>query len=141
MTGHLIGVAVFIFRGAKVLVGQRLNSHGAGTWAFAGGTIDVGEDPADAAVREVREETSIVLDRRELSPYSFSFTHEPDTGRRYTTLYYSTVYWGSAEPVVMEPSKCAEWRWVLPHMMPRPLFAPLHSLAKHNPSFRALIKE
>jgi len=38
------------------------NSYGKGHWTFPGGAVDRGEDPADAAIREVREEVGIALD-------------------------------------------------------------------------------
>lgn len=40
-----------------VLLGQRRDQHPA--WTFPGGKIEPGESPADAVVREVREETGI----------------------------------------------------------------------------------
>jgi len=37
------------------------NSYGNAQWTFPGGAIDRGEQPADAAIREVREEVGISL--------------------------------------------------------------------------------
>jgi 8-oxo-dGTP diphosphatase len=44
-----------------VLVARRAEAqHLPGAWEFPGGTIDDGEEPADAALRELREETGLV---------------------------------------------------------------------------------
>ncbi|HAH31267.1 MAG TPA: hypothetical protein DCL44_03015 [Elusimicrobia bacterium] len=46
------------------------------TWEFPGGTVDQGESPAEAAKREVEEETGLIV--RELI---YLGKHHPDTGR------------------------------------------------------------
>lgn len=49
----------FIFHGADVLLICRKHPPAAGYWNAIGGKIDRGEDPLEAAVREVREEAGI----------------------------------------------------------------------------------
>jgi 8-oxo-dGTP diphosphatase len=47
-------------RGGSILVAQRAgDQHLPSTWEFPGGKIDEGEEPADAALRELREETGL----------------------------------------------------------------------------------
>jgi 8-oxo-dGTP pyrophosphatase MutT (NUDIX family) len=67
---HLeIGVVdVFVLRGAagdlKVLVLRRgEGTRCTGAWETVHGRIDVGEEPQDAAIREVREETGLEISR------------------------------------------------------------------------------
>jgi len=46
----------------KLLLVRRRNEPDAGLWGFPGGHVDLGETGLDAAVRELREETSIVAE-------------------------------------------------------------------------------
>jgi 8-oxo-dGTP diphosphatase len=47
--------------GAEVLLGLKKSGFGAGKWVGLGGHIEDGEKPAAAAVREVQEESSLVV--------------------------------------------------------------------------------
>ncbi len=54
----LPGVLAIVFDDAgRVLLNRRSDN---GKWAVVGGAVDPGEEPADAAVREVLEETGII---------------------------------------------------------------------------------
>jgi mutator protein MutT len=69
MTAFEIGVVdVFVFRGTpadgEVLVMRRAaGTRCTGAWEIVHGRIEAGERPEDAAVREVREETGLAVDR------------------------------------------------------------------------------
>lgn len=51
--------AAFIEEDNRVLVTKRANGQFAGYWEFPGGKIEEGETPAEAIVREIREELGI----------------------------------------------------------------------------------
>ncbi|QAY61149.1 NUDIX domain-containing protein [Microbacterium protaetiae] len=53
----LVGVTAVVFRGDRVLLGRRADN---GERQPVSGIVEPGEEPADAAVREVREEAGIV---------------------------------------------------------------------------------
>jgi 8-oxo-dGTP diphosphatase len=60
-----IALAIVVRRG-RVLVAKRAEGqHLAGAWEFPGGKIGDGEEPADAALRELREETGLEADKAE----------------------------------------------------------------------------
>jgi 8-oxo-dGTP pyrophosphatase MutT (NUDIX family) len=53
----------------RVLLGRRADT---GNWSLPGGIIDPGEQPADAAVREVFEETGVIAEPEALTSISVS---------------------------------------------------------------------
>ncbi len=54
-----VAAAAVIQEEGKVLLVQRSNSPEKGTWTLPAGYVDAGEDPREAAIREVAEETGL----------------------------------------------------------------------------------
>jgi 8-oxo-dGTP pyrophosphatase MutT (NUDIX family) len=78
---------VFVVReadGPRVMLQQRSAfSHEGGTWSCAGGAIDEGESPLDAALREASEEVGdLPVDHRVIGEYVF----RPAIDWSYTTV-------------------------------------------------------
>lgn len=121
-----VGVAVLIRNPeGKVLFGLRKGDHGGGTWSLPGGHVDFGEEPEDAARREVMEETGLavgVVSKHVALPYVNS--HFRETGKQYITLYFEAQFLGG-KPLLMEPEKCERWEWFDPATPPSPLFEPI----------------
>lgn len=124
-----VGVSCIIIKGDKVLLGKRKGSHGAGTWAFPGGHLELYEEPEDAARREVLEETGLKVS----TPRFGSFTNDlfAEEGRHYITLHYVCSY-ESGEPGAMEPEKCEGWEWFGWDELPEPLFPSVKKLKERN---------
>jgi ADP-ribose pyrophosphatase YjhB (NUDIX family) len=55
-----LGALAVVLRGDHALLVQRKNPPDAGTWGYAGGHVEFGETFAEAAVRELHEETGVV---------------------------------------------------------------------------------
>lgn len=120
-----VGVTTIILnKHGHVLMGLRKGDHGGGTWSFPGGHQEMGEEPIDAARREVMEETGLEL--LKLEPFSavpYTSTKFEETGKQYITLWF--VGFVDTQDVVVprEPEKCACWIWVDTKNLPRPLFS------------------
>ena len=59
-THPLPGIITIILRHGKFLLVQRAREPDQGKWACPGGLIEVGETAAQAALRELAEETGII---------------------------------------------------------------------------------
>lgn len=130
-----VGVSVRVCFEGQVLMGLRRGSHGHGTWSFPGGHIEFGEDPSEAASREVFEETGLKIRPEDMSRLDWTNDYFEDLGLHYITIYY-TVDLGSVdfegEVALMEPTKCDRWEWF--HEPPGELFLPIRNLLNQNPT-------
>ncbi|WP_045382335.1 nucleotide triphosphate diphosphatase NUDT15 [Vibrio campbellii] len=124
-----VGVATIILRDGAILLGERIGSHGANTWATPGGHLELGESIEDCAKREVLEETGLIVDSIE----KFTFTNDifEKEGKHYVTLFVVASS-TSGEPQVTEPDKCKQWKWCRLDDLPEPLFLPLINLLKED---------
>jgi ADP-ribose pyrophosphatase YjhB (NUDIX family) len=59
---HKVAAGVLVEHGGKVLLVRRRMRPGQGLWTFPAGFVDFDEDPAEAAVRECREETGLEVE-------------------------------------------------------------------------------
>lgn len=55
----VVGVGAVIVRDGRVLLVRRANAPSRGRWSVPGGTVELGETLAEAAIREVREECRV----------------------------------------------------------------------------------
>jgi 8-oxo-dGTP diphosphatase len=94
-------------RGGSVLVARRPESqHVGGAWEFPGGKVENGEEPADAALRELREETGLAA--ATASPL-LVFVHDyPDRRLR----FHAFVVTDASGEVATDGGRA--FQWVLP---------------------------
>jgi len=77
--GPQTAVGVIVFRDDKVLLVKRANCPGQGLWAIPGGRVELGETLKEAARREVREETGVIISSKE-PIYVFEVIERDDEG-------------------------------------------------------------
>ena len=129
-----VGIAAIVLKNDEVLLGKRKGTHGAGTWSFPGGKLDLWENPRDCARRETKEEAGLDIEVIAHNPVAITNDLFFQDGKHYLTLYYRARY-VSGEPRVMEPERCEEWKWFKWGYLPNNLFLCVDNLIKsgYNP--------
>jgi len=109
---YRIGVAVFV-ENPKLnayLIGKRKGSLDSGNWGLPGGHMEPNETIEECAKRELLEETGLEI--KNIKHVTFTDDNYPAECKRYITLFVSAqVKDNNAEPKLMEPEKCEEWKW------------------------------
>src|ERR1700720_4416127 len=62
----LVGVGAVIIENARVLLVKRAHPPLEAQWSIPGGVLEVGEMVREAAIREVREETGLIVEAGDL---------------------------------------------------------------------------
>ncbi len=111
----VINAAVFNEHEQLLLV-QRLDR---GTWFLPGGWADVGYTPSDIAVKEVREETGLIVEPLRLIAVLDGFRHRFSLGIPFYCLVYECqVLGGELRPL---PHECRDARFFGEKELPEPL--------------------
>ncbi|MFT7615439.1 MAG: 8-oxo-dGTP diphosphatase [Candidatus Woesearchaeota archaeon] len=122
-----VGVGVFIVKDKQILMGQRINAHGDGTWSLPGGHLEFFETFEDCAKREVKEETGLyITDVTFITTTNDLFRAE---NKHYVTIFVKAKY-SKGIVEIKEPNKCLRWDWFSWDDLPTPLFLPLENLKK-----------
>ena len=109
--GPIVGVGAVIIRRGKILLEKRGNDPGRGKWSVPGGIVELGENPEQAVIREVQEETGLVVDAPELIDVVSSVTLDESGNVKYHFVivnYIVKLEGGTARAA----SDAAELEWV-----------------------------
>jgi 8-oxo-dGTP diphosphatase len=138
-----VGFGVMMLRNGKVLLGRRhvdptkadSELHGEGTWTMPGGKLEYGESFEEGAIREVKEETGMILKSSEV----ICVNNDKNEHAHFVTIgIFSEDFEG--EPVVMEPDEITEWKWFDLSNVPSPLFFPSERVLENYKQGKFYIK-
>jgi ADP-ribose pyrophosphatase YjhB (NUDIX family) len=103
-------VSAAIIRDGKVLIVRRARSPAAGLYTLPGGGVELGETLLDAVVREVREETALVVEPGALAGYREAIARDGE-GRieRHFVILPFAARWIAGEPVLSDELSEAVW--------------------------------
>lgn len=117
-----VGVGIFVIRDGKILLGKRKKNPGKGTWQLPGGKMEFSESPEQCAIRELKEETSLIGKNPKPLTWVNSF-FENDGIHFISLLMIITDFEGT--PTNIEPEACEGWEWFTLGSLPEPLFLSL----------------
>jgi len=112
-----IGVNIFLIKDGQILLGKRLSKAGFGTWGLPGGHLEPGENLAEAAKRELYEETGIKVSQLEF----LQLINNPEQDEHYIQINFIAKEW-LGEPELKEPEKCERWEWFDLENLPTEIF-------------------
>ncbi|KFF58587.1 hypothetical protein JF66_17465 [Cryobacterium sp. MLB-32] len=114
----LTGVTAVVLRGPDILLVRRVDT---GEWTPVTGIIDPGEEPADAAVREVREEADVVAlaERLVWVHVLDEIVYANGDQARYLDLVF-VCRWLSGTPAPADGENTAARWWPLTDLPPMP---------------------
>lgn len=116
-----VGVGVIVMKDDKILLGKRINKHGAGMWALPGGKMEYGESFTSVCKREVLEEAGLHISLLADVPLLVTNDIFDEHELHFVTLFFVATYVaGGLE--LKEPEKCSEWEWFKSEFPPSPLF-------------------
>lgn len=119
----ILGVGIMLINPeGQVLLGKRIKADETLTWCFPGGKMDLGETYAQAAVRELYEETDLLVDVARMQAFCvMTNTVAP----RCNTTMGMTLEIQSEEVQqikITEPHIFEIWQWFDLDQLPVPLF-------------------
>jgi len=121
------GLGVILEKDGKILLGMRHPDpdkadsafRSAGEWCLPGGKIDFGETLEECAIREVKEETGIIIkDPKVISIHNCKNEHA-----HFLTAGVIACEW-DGEAHVAEPDEIIEWKWFDIKNLPYPRYFP-----------------
>lgn len=105
-----VGVGAIVIHAGRVLMVKRAKPPEQGKWSLPGGSLDLGETCAEAAIREVMEETGIIAEAVSVLTAVDRIDHDANGAVQYHYLLVDVVArYVSGEPVAGDDALAAAW--------------------------------
>jgi 8-oxo-dGTP diphosphatase len=126
----VVGVALIVRKNYQILLHKRIGKHAPGTWSCPGGHLEMWEEFAEAALRELKEEAGPVevTEPVLLTVCNTMFKSED----KHSITIFLVSDWISGEPKVTEPDKCEEWLWFDYDNLPEPLMLGIQKIKEQK---------
>jgi len=106
----LLGACTAIWQDSKILLAKRAAAPNEGTWAMPGGLVEAGERLEEAAIREVCEETGLVVSNLVFNRFFEIITHD---GNRKVERHYVLAMFAtrsvSGTPIAGDDAAAVGW--------------------------------
>ncbi len=111
--GSVVKQAVFVFvwrRGRGLWMRRAGTNFMNGFYGPPSGHVEEGESPRQAGVREVFEETALVIKPEDLCFSHVRFRRDAESGIRWINYFFDATKW-EGEAIIAEPDKCDHLIW------------------------------
>ena len=113
----LVGVGAIIIEADRVLLVKRAHPPIQGQWSIPGGVLEVGEMVREAAVREAREETGLIVEPGELLGVYDRILRDPENRVQYHYVLIDFLCRRTGGEL-LAASDAAEVRWFTREELP-----------------------
>jgi 8-oxo-dGTP diphosphatase len=113
----LVGIGAIIIEGDHIVLVKRAHPPIQGHWSIPGGVLEVGEMVREAAVREAREETGLIVEPGELLGVYDRILHDAE----HRVQYHYVLVDFLCRPIggeLLAASDAAEVRWFISEELP-----------------------
>ena len=105
-----LAVSAAIVRDGKILVVRRARAPAHGLYSLPGGVVEVGETLEEAVTREVREETSMIIEPVALAGFREAIMRDADSRvERHFIILCFAARWRAGEVLLNEELDEARW--------------------------------
>ncbi|HOO68427.1 MAG TPA: NUDIX domain-containing protein [Bacilli bacterium] len=94
----------------EILLGRRINKYGAGTYCFPGGRLQKGETFEQCIIRELMEETGLIIKEEDIEIINIANTIDSNNDTHYLQVG-AIVKKYEGIPEIKEPDKCDDLRF------------------------------
>lgn len=107
-----IGLSILVFNSSNnsILLSKRLKDKF--QWATPGGNLELFEELEDCCVRELKEETDLLVQKKDLHFLFFKNLIIKEENYHYLDFFFACLFPNDQKIINTEPDKHSDWEWV-----------------------------